>query len=224
MALFNNIRPGYFDHARLVEDLADTAGAISGARQARKVLKAPMVFLHRLGKDMLNATDEDFGALRLRRDTNATKKLSQLSFGKTFNGALEFTWLMAAAILARDDLLERFQHAGRLSFEKGLQWLVLHGITEHRLWHLISPQFITALTQHEVPGTCLTPLQLMLIREIPSLAKEMSNDRERDAIFFRRWLLDHGSLRFGLFCKIRRASGKRPASRAIVALVRRFSL
>lgn len=200
MGLFDSVRPGFFDHVRFIGDLRDTSQEIENSRRRGVKIKPPLTFLTRLGKDMIHATDGDHGALRLRREAESTADLAALPFGRAFGGALEFNWLMAAIILGRDDLANRFQHAGRLSFDKGLQWLVLRGITEHRLWHIVTPSFVKELSESKIPGSGFTPLQLMLIREKPALARLMQSENPaRDEVAFSRWLLDHGDLEFGLF-------------------------
>lgn len=220
MGLFDVNRLDFFDHARLVSDMSDTSLEIENTRQRGKNLRPPFAFLTRLGKDMIHATDGDHGALRLRREAAYTAGLSTRTFGRAFEGALEFNWLMAAIILARDDLADKFEHAGRLSFDKGLQWLVLHGITEHRVWHSVTPSFVRELTEGEIPGSGFTPLQLMVMREKPALARLMkAGDRARNDVIFGRWLLDHGHLEFGLFWCLPPHQPKKRRRRRIAATV-----
>lgn len=220
MGLFDAVRPGYFDHARLVADLRDTSKEIENSHRRGKNIRPPLAFLHRLGKDMIHATDGDLGALRLRREPTATESLAAVPFGAAFSGSLEFNWLMAAIILARDDLAEKFSHAGQLSFDKGLQWLILHGVTEHRLWHVITPSFVSQLVGNEVPGTGLTPLQLMVVRERPGLARlfKYGHRAHNDAVFS-RWLVDQGHIALGLFWCLPPHHARRRRNRRIAASV-----
>lgn len=224
MGMFDNLRPGYFDHARFVVDLMDTSEEIQNTRRRSKVIKPPMAFLFRLGKDMLHATPGDHGALRLRREVRATDKLSRCTFTRVFGGALALSWTMAAVILARDDLAESFaDEGGSFSFEKGLQWLVLHGIREHRLWHLVTPDFVTELTSGKVPGTQLSPLQVMVLNERPALARLLNrNPLHKGDATFARWIGSQGSVQFGLFWCLPHQHSKRLRYRRLAASTAQF--
>lgn len=224
MGMFDNHRPGYFDHARFVIDLIDTSEEIQNTRRRHKMIKPPMVYLDRLGKDMLHATPGDHGAMRLRREAQATGRLSHRTFARVYGGVLSLSWSMAAIILARDDLAQSFgDELGRLSFEKGLQWLVLHGIREHRLWHLITPDFVAELTLSKVPGTQLSPLQVMVLRERPALSKLLNEGTSfNKSAKFDRWLGSQGSVQFGLFWCLPHQHSRRLRNRRLAASAAQF--
>jgi len=163
---------GFFDHGRMVADLLDTARVIENDRAKGKCLAPPEAVLAQVGDDMLHALPDDQGAFRLRHSPAMIGALRNIEHGTLFDGRLSLPSPIAAVILGRRDLRAQFTTAGRFDFRAGLRWFVLHGVVEHRLWHVLSRHFVLQLIGRSVPwkGAKLTPLEMLVLDERPELA------------------------------------------------------
>ncbi len=170
----------------------------------RAGLLPPCSMLERLGDDILNATYLDQSAWNLRKDSALQARLGCLPYAKCFQEGLSVTWLMAAIIFGRKDLRDRFVDGNnRFSLERGMQWLTLHGIAEHKVQGIVSRQFIDELVNSSVGlrgGSFASPIELILVAERPELTKRfgmVGTPGFQKAVW--NWLDDTGLREYRLF-------------------------
>lgn len=196
-------RPFQFDHPRMIEDLLATK-IFFDDYGARAGLLPPCSMLERLGDDILNATFLDHGAWNLKRDRILQERLGGLLYAKCFQEGLSVSWLMAAVIFGRKDLRDRFLDGNhRFSLERGMQWLTLHGIAEHKIHGIVSRHFIDELASSSVvlpDGNSASPIELILVGERPDLKMRfgrIGTPGFHEAIW--NWLDDTGLRQYQLF-------------------------
>lgn len=160
----------------------------------------PLSLVAALGRDLLNAARGDLGAMRIRWDSDATFHLVDRVAYRAFGGRVGVNAMILAAIAGREDLWPRFLRGGQFHIEAGLQWFVLHGIGEHRLWHFLTGAFVASLLRPPAADAgMMPPLAAILLCERPDLG---STFMVRDAFSqarFEGWLAEHGVNEYGLF-------------------------
>ncbi|HVV27660.1 MAG TPA: hypothetical protein VHC40_06805 [Rhizomicrobium sp.] len=187
---------GFFDHARMLEDFRHSVTE----RRDESVLP-PHAVLTRLGQDVLHAMPDDHGAYGLRFDAASLRPFARKRYGTAFAGRLPFTCLQAAVMLGRTDLTSRFMRAGAFSFECALRWLVMHGLNEHALWHVVDGRFLAALKTPSIPIAhgVMSPLMAIVLGERPDLVSELIPDgRTPSTERLRAWLTREGCKQYRL--------------------------
>ncbi|WP_343614682.1 hypothetical protein [Novosphingobium sp.] len=187
----------FVDHNALISGL-ETALA---ARPRQAADSVPHAFVAAVGADLLHAASGDFGAMRVRWDTHATAGLAATTAATAMGGAVPVNIMLLAAILGRSDLVAHFREKGRFSLEAGLQWLVLHGICEHRLWHFVDGALRQALLRPVVNAwlTRMPALGVLVLRERPELKGRFIKGGRWQAEPFRAWLQQEGLDTYRLF-------------------------
>ena len=195
------------DHGALMVDLLNLAGKLAKGEGG----DVPLAALESLGVNLLNAAPGDFGALPIRWDPERTFEIGNLPAFTAFHGNVIVPALLGAAIAGRTDLRARFEHGGRFIPERALQWLVCHGINEHRLWHGLTARFVADLL---CPSIVLAigkvpPLALLLMQERPDLRGRFVSNRKWSPEEFDSWLGDFGIKDYGLFWCLGKAHVRR---------------
>lgn len=197
MEVFAENFSAFFDHRNLLASLQARIDADADTRQWR----GADAMLAKLGADMLHAAAGDHGALAIRWNSDATFHMATGVVCRAFSGHLPVHCLIYAAILGRRDLRDRFMQRGEFCIEAGLQWFVLHGIGEHKLWHIVTSEFLRALrnptvvTRHGV----MPPLALIVLQERPELARLFLPKGKWRADAFAKWMRDEGIADYQLF-------------------------
>jgi hypothetical protein len=194
-------RLGYFNHARMVEDLLSTAGLMADISNSGRIVRPPQAWLVRLGQDFLHATTADSGAWRLKVDDHLVRQLDQLTYDYVPYWNFRVSWYVAAIVFGRRDLREKFIVGGQLKLESALQWVILYGVREHALYRFLTARFIDELIEVKQmgPDICLSMLQYLIILERPDLFS--MKDCSRGAKFreeFQQWLIAEGVRDYGL--------------------------
>jgi hypothetical protein len=199
------------DHAALIADLTDLGAAVSAGLTSA----VPIAALEALGVNLLNAAPGDFGALPIRWDPQATFALGNLDGFTAFHGGVRVPLLLGAAMAGRTDLRPRFVRAGRFSPEHALQWLVCHGLNEHRLWHGLSARFVGDLLRPSVELAIgkVPPLGLLLMQERADLRGRFILRRQWSQAAFDTWLSDYGIKDYGLFWCLGKSQARQWAGR-----------
>lgn len=187
----------FVDHGVLISKL-ETALTLEYPPSKINVPYAPLTAL---GADLLNAASGDFGAMWVRWDSRSTAKLASITAATAMNGAIPINAMLLAAILGRGDLQDRFKERGRFSLEAGLQWLVLHGVCEHRLWHFVDRPLRQALLRPVVDAhlTRMPGLGALILRERPELTRRFVKHGQWQAEAFQLWLREEGLDTYRLF-------------------------
>lgn len=161
----------------------------------------PFAVLRAIGSDLLHAAAGDIGAQGVRWDWRRTDNLAKMTATTAFHGAIPINAMALAAMMGRGDLADRFRERGCFSTEAALQWLILHGVCEHRLWHFVDGRLRQALLRPVVHShlTLMPGLGALVLRERPDLARRFIKRRVWQADAFRAWLRDEGLDTYRLF-------------------------
>lgn len=181
MSLLNISGNGFFDHARLCEDLIFTWDLFSAPDGQSRPKSPPIAVLSRLGDDLLHALPDDHGAWKMRHNQDLLNKLRERTFCHWHN-TVPINFASAVAIFGRRDLQHRHFRDSWLDMDAGLAWFVLYGVVEHRLWHYLTDKFLAPLGKKTVRfgmGNLISPLEHLLLIERPDIASRLSRVSEQ---------------------------------------------
>jgi hypothetical protein len=187
---------------RLIEDLTATLPLLDDRAVRRRPIHPSAATLAILGASYISYDPLDARAARLRSHPWELQQIVEASRLPVLSGRVRLSYFLAAIAYARDDLREQFTDAGQWNWVAVLEWLVLHGIEQYRLWPFIPRQLINELHAKSVhaPGGIISPLQLCVVRALPDVRRNWPNAGAAgfDRIF-RFWLRERGIDRFRLF-------------------------
>lgn len=185
---YNSVGPySTIDYERLVEDLVQTWSTPAGDRYL-----PPASSLSVIGSAVLFADSRNVPAQRVQLLASYTDALKKLYYSSSFSQKVPLNLVLFACIAAREDLYRDFVRHGQYQIEEAVRWLVLHGINEHRLWHLVDDAFIAGLLSSD--GMSSRALDVILLAERPEWQGDGAGVRDG----FESWVLDEAYRQYKL--------------------------
>jgi hypothetical protein len=187
---------------RLIEDITATLTLFEDSATRRRPMHPSAAALEILGAAFTSNDPEDRRAAHLRSQPWVLQSIVGQGRLPLLSGRVHLNYILAAVAYARRDNYPYYTAGQGWNWTAVLQWLVLRGIHEHRLWPFLSGSFMSELLTKSVwaPGGLISPLQLCVLSERPPQSQDWptAGIPEFDDIF-NAWMRECGTGMFRLF-------------------------